>query len=145
MKHVKRALVSVVMMTTPLLTTVSSTTLAATLNIMPLGDSITDILIHGGSLYFDLKEENIDFEFVGTQGNEPLKHEGRPGITIDGIVNNEAWNKSDTPDIILLMAGVNDFIQQGDSSIKAVTELQELYLQILEDLPNVELYVASAS
>lgn len=40
------------------------------------------------------------------------------------------------------MAGVND-LRAEDLFIKAVIELQKLYLQILEDLPNVELYLAS--
>ncbi len=115
---------------------------AAPINILPLGDSITD-----GADYNDLNPEHssyrdelydllnnagYEFNFVGTRTsnynnnvtNVSLKHDGVPSIRADQIL---AGGLSQAPlttklnqydiDIVLLHAGTNDIIQAGASSI----------------------------
>jgi len=122
------------------------------------------------SLYDTLRSE-CHVEFIGEQGSDPIKHEGMTGRTNTDICwdnelaagdanppcenplsvprvppqttlpvgSREAW-RSLSPDVIVLLAGTNDFLRRmGEPE----TRLAQLTNAILEDLPEVELFVAS--
>lgn len=116
-----------------ILTLSNSIVVAATLKIMPLGDSITyGIGAAGGyrlPLYDLLATAGYDFQFVGSVSENSASmlpatqrgHEGHVAYAIQsctttadgearhGILENvTTWVRSTTPDVILLMIGTND-------------------------------------
>ena len=102
---------------------------AAPVNILPLGDSITDGAGYNephssyrDELYNLLTDAGYDFNFVGTRsssyGSITLKHEGVSSIRADQILNGglgqAPLNNKLTQygiDIVLLHAGTNDILQ----------------------------------
>lgn len=111
---------------------------AKTIRIMPLGDSITQgytfaykpIQLRAAyrqSLWYRLKNAKYDVDFVGSQiaGNALVPrfdyhHEGYPGYTTYNIANMVYGLLSkNTPDIILLHIGTNDW----GTSITGVTKI----------------------
>jgi lysophospholipase L1-like esterase len=135
--------------------------------VMPLGDSITqgaNASDQGGyrSRLFHLAHEHGQtVKFVGSMNNGPATvdgqpfptaHEGHPGFTIDGDKN--GWSalsplvpramKSFQPQVILLMIGTNDVLQDVDLA-NAPERLAALLDEILNADPNVCLVVAQAT
>ena len=125
------------------LTTSSRAAESGPITIMPLGDSLTagddptrpttSPQSYRGYLYNSLLAAGYDVDFVGSQQNEAISggdpdHEGHGGYTIgpdnstlcDGCgpanldSGLEGWLTASTPDIVLLMAGVNDLLPQSD-------------------------------
>ena len=146
------------------LVTGAEPTRAAALRIMPLGDSIT----HGleakhwccgvpGAYRIDLdarlRAAGFAFDFVGSQSNGPQidkNHEGRPGYRIDEIHNGRPgvntginqWLPARVPDVVLLMIGTNDILQNRDVP-NAPTRLSALVDRIMELRPTAQVYVSS--
>jgi lysophospholipase L1-like esterase len=113
---------------------------AAPINILPLGDSITDGAGYNPAhssyrdeLYELLNNAAYAFNFVGTRtsnyndnngNNISLNHDGMPSIRADQIIDGgleqaslmTKLNQYDI-DIVLLHAGTNDIIQESASSI----------------------------
>ncbi|NES20053.1 MAG: GDSL family lipase, partial [Symploca sp. SIO3E6] len=122
------------------------------LNIMPLGDSITDgYFVPGGyriNLWHHLTNRNYPINFVGSQSNGPdllpsKAHEGHSGWRIEEIHRmSSIWLKQFQPDIILLMIGTNDMVQRYGVA-KAPERLSQLVDDIFGQLPQVQLFLAS--
>ena len=102
---------------------------AATLRIMPLGDSITaGAGWNGGGYRAVLREKLVaagyDIDYVGTQGGNygtlidsgDWQHEGHGGWKVQDLVDNfGAWSMNiDAPNVILLKIGTNNFTQDQD-------------------------------
>lgn len=140
----------------------------ASVNIMPLGDSITDGVgsAAGGGyrapLYTDLQNAGYSSTFVGSATDNPgplpasqQHHEGHPGYRVDQIANNldgndgtggnngGSWfHNGPQPNIILLHIGTNDILQ-GASLSTVEGRLNSLVQQIFNDKPSVDLIVSS--
>lgn len=102
-----------------------------TVDIMPLGDSITRGFGTGAQptmpnfnygyrwpLYNSLTGANYDFDFVGSRadggssGLPDVNHEGHGGFTADEIESGlNTWLGANPPDVILLHVGTNDLLQ----------------------------------
>ncbi|GJJ03023.1 hypothetical protein RugamoR64_35610 [Duganella rhizosphaerae] len=88
--------------------------------VMPIGDSLTagypltPELSYRKELRRLLRQDGKEIDYVGAFDQDPaaplldLAHQGQVGATIGIITNAAAW-KQFRPDIILLMAGTNDF------------------------------------
>jgi lysophospholipase L1-like esterase len=140
----------------------------ASVNIMPLGDSITDGVgsAAGGGyrapLYTDLQNAGYSFTFVGSATDNPgplpasqQHHEGHPGYRVDQIANNldgsdgtggnngGSWfHNGAQPDIILLHIGTNDILQNFDvANLNA--RIDALVNQIVTDKPSADLIISS--
>ena len=130
------------------------TILPPALRVMPLGDSIT----YGGGaaggyrapLYQLLTNAGYNVDFIGTQtGNGAASlpdpdHEGYPGSTIsdiDSILPN-IFGAVAEPDIILLLLGVNDYLDDDDTA-HATNRLEALVVRLATNWPNAKIIVAS--
>jgi lysophospholipase L1-like esterase len=127
---------------------------SATINIMPVGDSITQGLNTSyGSyrryLYDLLNADGIAFNFVGSLSDGSFPDPQHDGIT--GDVINGAWGRVQTghiievydADMILLLIGTNDVWHgSGDISAALVT-YGHLLDQIITDGPNVKTVVGT--
>lgn len=147
----------------------SATPPAHKLQIMPLGDSITEgsgaVGGYRTRLQQRLQTAGINFEFVGTQVTNPstalgatgrITHEGHGGYRIDqiddnlnglastgGTNNNGFWfNPTIQPDIILLHIGTNDFGQNFNTST-AINRLDALLTEITSSRPNANVIVTN--
>jgi lysophospholipase L1-like esterase len=137
--------------------------------IMPFGDSITDGYnpdTPGGyrvELFRRAHADGKNITFVGSGSNGPNtvdgvafpnKHEGHSGWTIDpeswrsgisSLLKNDGTTQSVmlqyTPDIVLLMIGTNDCIDNY-AMANATTRLSTLIGTIYDQLPNVLIVVA---
>lgn len=90
------------------------------IKVMPLGDSLTagypfaPGLSYRKTLRDDLALAGFQIDYVGEYDQNPaqplldLAHQGRVGATIEQIADGAAWQVF-KPDLILLMAGTNDF------------------------------------
>ena len=126
---------------------------AATLRLMPLGDSITHgATVPGGyriRLWDRLLATYPAIDFVGSQVNGPVaidgNHEGHPGKPIQFIRESvRAWLYADQPHIVLLMIGTNDVLYpEAHDFPGAAPRLDALIGQITAISPNTELIVAS--
>ena len=131
------------------------------LEIMPLGDSITDGVIPGGSqtarwnaggyrtdLWNRLSKSGLSVDFVGSLSTGPTTladkdHEGHGGAGISTIANLvNQWLKAQQPDIITLMIGTNDMFDPAAGSTTS-SRLSTLIDQITNSSPNANLLVAS--
>lgn len=123
---------------------------AATIRIMPVGDSCTEGMgdpSMGGyrtDLYNLYKNAGLDFDFVGSNQRGPSNidrdNEGHSGWTIPQIAANiDNWLNTYNPDVVLLWIGGNDVIQQGNVN---TTGLSNLIDQILSRKPNATIFVA---
>ncbi|MEO1146755.1 MAG: Calx-beta domain-containing protein [Cyanobacteria bacterium J06638_22] len=124
------------------------------IRIMPLGDSIT----HGWNTfpggYRDrlenlLTENDIAFDFVGSatpNGPSSLSdrnHQGHPGWRIDEIAASaDAWIQAANPDVIQLLIGTNDVLQEFDLA-NAPARLSALIDQITAAAPDAHVVVAT--
>ena len=140
-----------------------------TLKVWPLGDSITyGAGFAGGyreTLYTNLAARGIPIKLVGTatgNASAPLTtadqthHDGHSGYAIDDAVNIddgaprssiydgvESWHLSiDTPDVILLMIGIND-LNTGYQVGTAADRLNLLITRLFGYFPDTRILVAS--
>ncbi|MEM9771007.1 MAG: SGNH/GDSL hydrolase family protein [Cyanobacteria bacterium P01_D01_bin.73] len=122
------------------------------LQILPLGDSITDGYgVPGGyrwRLGERLRTAAVEVEFLGSLKNGPKgwsdrRHEGHSGWRIDQIQSKiHGWLAASQPDLILLMIGTNDVVQ-GFEMDSALMRLETLIKTIFQDCPQVALGVAT--
>ncbi|MBD2312675.1 carbohydrate-binding protein [Desertifilum sp. FACHB-1129] len=122
--------------------------------IMPLGDSNTRghnqaPAGYRNRLWNSLSLSGFEVDFVGSQvtGTTPTlgdpDHEGRGGWRIDQISANVTnWLNQQQPDIVLLMIGTNDILQQYQVNT-APNRLNTLIDQILDWSSNVQILVGS--
>jgi lysophospholipase L1-like esterase len=120
--------------------------------VMPLGDSLTDgYNIPGGyrpDLWDLVTQANLSLNYVGSRTNGPeglpdKEHEGHPGYRIDQIAAEvNQWLVSSQPDIILLIAGTNDILQDFDR-LNAPARLASLIDQIIAASPQATIVVGS--
>ena len=137
-------------------------------NIWPLGDSITDGVDDYGSrlpggyrepLYTNLIARGYDLQFVGTTdinastlltGAGQEMHDGHSGWTIADIGTQvglyeqvSSWHASiATPDIILLMIGIND-LNHNSEIATAPARLELLISRLFTLNPNVRILIAT--
>ncbi len=125
--------------------------------IMPLGDSNT--LGYSVPTYFSgyrdllqalLTDAGYNVDFVGTlvdaqNGAIPdPDHEGHSGFRIDQIATNlNGWlDRIDDPDVVLLMIGTNDFLQNHQTA-QASTRLENLVVQLANARPHATILLAN--
>jgi lysophospholipase L1-like esterase len=158
-------LIAIVLQLAPAAIGVTSAAAAPTpVKIMPLGDSITHGLaanhyccgVPGAyriNLDPTLRNAGYAFDFVGSQSNGPQQdkhHEGRPGYRIDEIHNGKPgvntgvnqWLPARTPDVVLLLIGTNDILQNRDVP-NAPARLSALVDRIFALRPAAKVYLAS--
>ena len=120
--------------------------------VMPLGDSLTDgYNVPGGyriELAARLAADDVAVDFVGSLSNGPAtlrdrEHEGHSGFRIDEISRPVGrWLRRSRPDIVLLMIGTNDVVQ--DHRLRAAPDrLSDLIDRIVATLPGTQVIVAS--
>ncbi len=120
--------------------------------VMPLGDSLTDgYNIPGGyrtELWPKFVAGGLTIDFVGSLVNGPAslpdqQHEGHSGWRIDQIAGSiVTWLTAYRPDIVLLMIGTNDMVQDFDVAA-APARLSALIDQITTTTPAARIIVAS--
>lgn len=138
------------------------------LKIMPLGDSNTrgkgdDLAGYRDDLWMLLNESGFNVDFVGSATTNPPKswdqpyafdrdHQGHGGYAISGsphdwagdlTANIDNWLNAATPDVILLMAGTNDFIFQDTTAQETLDELSTLLDKIFAWSSDVHLLISS--
>jgi lysophospholipase L1-like esterase len=123
-----------------------------TLRVMPLGDSLTDGKDVPGAyrieLWRQLQSAGRTVDFVGSQRSGPLSlpdldHEGHRGWTIDDLrANLTSWLTTYQPDVVLLMAGANDVIE-NNSVATAPERLGLLIDKIFELRPTAAVIVST--
>ena len=134
----KNAFAGPIMSTNPTQALVATIPSTPPQNIMPLGDSITygawGIGGYRAPLYAMLLNANFNLNYVGTQTNNPAwlpqsewYQEGHPGYRIDQIQSGFlGWVSSvPSPDVILLLIVVNDYVQNYNEST-ATNRLDQL-------------------
>jgi acyl-CoA thioesterase-1 len=131
---------------------------------MPLGASITaGLSVNQGVHTFEggyrkpleallepaLQAKNLDFDFVGSQIDPPTAqikrnhHEGHPGWRTDSIDEHAAeWIQASQPDVVLLLVGTNDILQNFDLQ-NAPARLNQLVTDILATSPVKFVFVSS--
>lgn len=131
-------------------------------NILPLGDSITQADknhdSYRRSLWHMLRNAGYKIDFVGSltrnhNGGPPspdfdLDHEGHWGWRADEIINGRIfqgklakWLQEYTPDIVLIHLGSND-VFQGQSVLSTVEELDQIISILRRDNPRVKVLIA---
>ncbi|MBO0352146.1 PEP-CTERM sorting domain-containing protein [Phormidium pseudopriestleyi FRX01] len=138
------------------------------LKIMPLGDSNTrgrgdDPAGYRDDLWMRLNDSGFNVDFVGsattnspTNWDQPYafdrNHQGHGGYAISGntyagagdlMSNIDNWLNAATPDVILLMAGTNDFIFQNTTAQETIDELGTLIDKILGWSSDVNVLISS--
>jgi lysophospholipase L1-like esterase len=129
-------------------------TILPRLRVMPLGDSITFGAGAGGGyrapLYQLLTNAGYSLDFIGTQtgnGTPSLPdpdHEGYPGGTIGDVdfVLPIIFGAVVEPDIILLLLGVNNYLQ-GEETAIATNRLEALVVRLATNWPDAKIIVGS--
>ena len=139
------------------------------LKVWPLGDSITYGAGYAGgyreSFYTNLAAKNISIKMLGTTAGNATSllttmgqaaHDGHSGYSITNAVNIDdgafragiyegvaSWHSSiETPDVILLMIGIND-LNTGYQVDTAASRLDLLITRLFGYYPNVRILVAS--
>ena len=120
--------------------------------IMPLGDSLTDgFTVNGGyriDLWTMLASAHHSVDFVGSRHNgvsglADKHHEGHLGWRIDELAGGATpWLQAYRPQIVLLMIGTNDMMQNYDLA-GAPSRLSALIDQIRSVVPDAAIVVAS--
>lgn len=127
-------------------------TAAAPTRVMLLGDSLTAQGEGRLPLARRLKEEGYAFEFVGSQGHPPFRHEGHGGFTIGpdqskpGNLSDRigTWIPSAKPDVIFLLVGNNDYNgKAGVDPAGAPARLEALIKKITTLAPDAEVIVST--
>jgi lysophospholipase L1-like esterase len=120
--------------------------------IMLLGDSLTAQGEGRWPLHERLAKEGYSFEFVGSMGEAPLRHEGHNGFTIGpdqsqpgNLSDNvETWIRAARPDVIFLLVGNNDFNgKPGVDPAGAPERLTALLEKITSLAPDAEVIVST--
>ena len=166
----KRIFISAAIATASTLSAFNPAT-AASFNILPFGDSITagthDVEPYPGAyrikLWEKLNEKFKDINFVGPRQNGPTKdfdrdHAGYGGLTINRLAGDKAVPRKDypgftsvantlktnnqTPNLVLLMAGTNDFYE-GDKATTALGDLEKLLGKITGSFTDAKVLVSS--
>jgi hypothetical protein len=121
-----------------------------TVNILPLGDSITEnapTKSYRYYLWFTLKSNRYDVNFVGSKKTQVYEnfdhdHEGRSGWRADEIaVGLPSWLKTYTPDVVLLHIGHNDFFQ-NESVENVVFDIENIINILQSNNRNVTILLA---
>lgn len=125
---------------------------AAPTRIMLLGDSLTAQGEGRLPLARRLKEEGYAFEFVGSQGQHPFRHEGHGGFTIGPDQSKPGnlydrvctWIPAAKPDLIFLLVGNNDYNgKAGVDPAEAPARLEALIRKITALAPDAEVIVST--
>lgn len=95
-------------------------------NIIFLGDSITD-----------------ECEWAELLGNHNVKNRGISGDTIDRILNRMDEIVVAKPKTIFLMAGINDFLNSGNSVETTLENYKKILLAIRQNTPNTQVFIQS--
>lgn len=120
--------------------------------ILLLGDSLTAQGEGRLPLALRLKEEGYAFEFVGSQGQPPFRHEGHGGFTIGPDQSKPGnlydrigtWIPAAKPDIIFLLVGNNDYNgKAGVDPAGAPARLEALIKKITILSPKSEVIVST--
>jgi lysophospholipase L1-like esterase len=131
------------------------------LRIMPFGDSLTagafiqnNVFITGAgyryTLWSMLNNAGEKTQFVGSLQNGPAdfiqrNHEGHSGQRIDYLIQYEhQWVTAAKPDVVLLLIGNNDCIQNYDMP-NAVNRLSNLVEMIESDAPTAQIFISTAT
>ncbi len=129
-------------------------TILPRLRVMPLGDSLTYGLGAGGGyrapLYPLLTNAGYSVDFIGTQtGNGAASlpdpdHEGYPGAYISNIdsILPSIFGAVAEPDVILLLLGVNDYLQ-GNDTLHATNRLEALVVRLATNWPKAKIILGS--
>lgn len=126
---------------------------AAGIRIMPLGDSITDGANVPGGYRIELwrrlvNQDRLAIDFVGSLRNGPASlgdpdHEGHSGWRIDELTAAvDGWLARYQPEIVLLMIGTNDMLQDH-AVAQAPARLGALLDRISARLPQARVLVAT--
>ncbi|CAM3010074.1 GDSL-type esterase/lipase family protein [Rariglobus hedericola] len=124
----------------------------APVRIMQLGDSLTAQSEARKFLYDKLTADGISFEFVGSKGGAPLRHEGHGGYTIGPdeskpgslFANIEEWVPAARPDIITVLVGNNDYNGKAGVDPSNAPERMTAFLDRLHTLaPKATILVSS--
>jgi lysophospholipase L1-like esterase len=125
---------------------------AAGVRIMPLGDSITyGSKAPGGyrlELWTRLQRDGAAVDFVGSRQDGPASlgdrdHEGHSGWRIDEVADAvDGWLARQQPEIVLLMIGTNDVLQNHELA-GAPARLGALLDRITAKQPRARLLVAT--
>lgn len=120
--------------------------------ILLLGDSLTAQGEGRLPLARRLKEEGYAFEFVGSQGQFPFRHEGHGGFTIGPDQSKPGnlydrigtWIPAAKPDVIFLLVGNNDYNgKAGVDPAGAPARLDALLKKITVLAPDAEVIVST--
>ncbi|WP_190111152.1 FG-GAP-like repeat-containing protein [Streptomyces cinnamoneus] len=121
------------------------------LTVMPLGDSITaGVGSSGGNGYRaelrgQLSAHAGTFEYVGSQREQQMQHEGHRGWRIDQLSTAvERWLATARPNVVLLHIGANDVNYQYETE-SAPARLGHLVDQITAAAPQTTVLVSSLS
>lgn len=119
---------------------------------MPLGDSITEgYNLPGGYRTYlvpKLQVFNSHIKFIGSLEDGPptllnCQHEGHSGWRIDQINTYiKTWLNRNTPDIILLLIGTNDLVQNYQLNI-INQRLNNLITDIWQTVPEVTIFIGT--
>ena len=123
------------------------------IKIMLLGDSLTQGTAGSSGyrsyLYYMLKKDGYDFNFVGPWAIEPAfmpagnrNHAGVGGYRMSGIKNDMNTFMSIDCDVIVMMIGTNDM--NSDSAEGLTKQYEELVDMITKSKPEIRLFCASA-
>jgi Ca2+-binding RTX toxin-like protein len=115
-------------------------------------------------LWASFKDGSFNINFVGNAAQEgpstvtgqngtytfDKNHQGHGGFAIKGagaqgeiLPNVNSWLNAANPDVVMLMAGTNDFIYQNTTASATILELEELIDTIYAWSPNVNLFVST--
>lgn len=120
--------------------------------IMQLGDSLTAQSEARKFLYDKLTADGYRFEFVGSKGAPPLRHEGHGGYTIGPdeskpgslFVNIDTWVPAAQPDIITVLVGNNDYNGKAGVDPSTAPERMTAFLERLHTLaPKATILISS--
>lgn len=119
---------------------------AATLAIMPLGDSITLGVGSASGLGYrgPLDGMLVAHRWVGSQGAAPWLHEGHSGWRIDQVVPYaRTWAAQAQPGVVLIDLGTNDAGRDHDEpAAQMLAEMRQLIAELRAALPTVSLVLA---
>jgi len=109
---------------------------SATVDVMPLGDSITNRSGYRPTLYFDLIDQGYDVNFVGSRSDSTGTHdrdnEGWSGFaTTDIAANLNGWLNGNPPEVVLLHAGTNDIgavsVAEAITGLTSILDIIQLF------------------
>ena len=93
---------------------------------------------------------NLNVDFIGSQVNQgtnldDAEHEGHPGWTINELTTllDEGELKNYKPDIVLLMAGINDILKSSDDASQVIDDLNHSIDRLQEEFSDAQILVSS--